>query len=125
MVDLMKRVSALALMLVAAISLTGCRPNYVTGSGTKVGTIIQISYDGTLVKTHEIEVVRGGMSNGSGGFSTKPFFATITDPGLLAKAQDAFDKQYEVNITYTEYWSAPLASDNDDNAFVNSIEPAK
>lgn len=99
--------------------------NYVVGSGSKVGTIIQVSNDGNIFKTHELEIIKGGMANGSGGFSTTPFYATINDPGLLAAAQDAFNKQYEVKITYTEYANAPFASDNQANAFVNSIEPVK
>lgn len=104
-----------------AAVLTGC--THVTGGGVHVGNIIQLSDDGLFVKTHEIEVVRGGMNGGSGSFSTKPFYGTINDPGLLAKAQDAFDKQYEVKVTYTTYFFTPLASDNGDT-FVTDIEPA-
>jgi hypothetical protein len=78
------------------------------------------------IKTWEIEIVRGGMNGGSGSFSTTPLHATINDAGLLAKAQDALDKQYEVKVTYTDYFCyvSSMKSEND-CVFITNIEPLR
>jgi hypothetical protein len=88
----------LFLISIMCLSLAAC--GYVTGRGEKVGTIIKLSKEGVFVKTWEAEIIRGGMSNGSGGFSSTPFFFTIDDNALLAKVQTAFDSQKEIKIHY-------------------------
>lgn len=80
------------------ILLSGC--GYVTGSGEKIGTVIKLSKEGIFVKTWEAEIIRGGMNNGSGGFSTIPFFFTIDDEAMLPQVQAAFDSGKEVKIHY-------------------------
>lgn len=86
------------LIIALCFSLGGC--GYVTGSGQKVGTVIKLAKEGVIFKTWEAEIVRGGMSNGSGGFSTTPFFFTIDDETMLQKVQAAFDSQKEIKIHY-------------------------
>lgn len=109
-------------MYALAAALSGCGWN--TGNGEKVGTVIKIAQQGMWHKTWEAEIVRGGMVNGSGGFSTTPLHLTISDgdTGNLQRLQDAFDKQYEVKVKYVTYMFAPWASDTE-NHFAVSVEP--
>lgn len=103
------------------LCVAGCSTmqTHVTATGTKVGTVIKVANEGAIVKTWEVELVRGGMSNGSGGFSTTPLHATINDEKLLAQAQEALDQQYEVEVTYVTYWGPmPFASANTDDRFL-------
>ena len=91
----MKKLIALSFV---CILLSAC--GHVTGDGEKVGTIIKLSKEGVVFKTWEAEIIRGGMSNGSGGFSAKPFYFTIDDETMLPQVQSAFDSQKEVKIHY-------------------------
>lgn len=113
------------LSLIAVLALCGC--GHVTGNGTRIGTIIKLSDEGWWHKTHEIEIVRGGMNAASGGFGVKPFFATISDQYTYEQAQKYFNDQTEVEISYTEtaasIWASECAGDDEDCAFVTSITP--
>ena len=111
-------------VLIIALFLGGCGWN--SGNGEKVGNVIKIAQEGAWHKTWEVEIIRGGMSNGSGGFSTTPLHLTISDddPVDLAKLEDAFDKQYEVKVRYTTVVFAPWSSQYD-NHFAVSVEPLK
>lgn len=94
----------------AVLAMTGC--THLTGSGEKVGSVIKVSSEGQVFKTNEVEIVRGGMSNGSGGFSTTPLYATVNDDAILAQLKDALNKQYEVKVYYRDYFATPLSSDS-------------
>ena|ERR1700682_3283491 len=72
----------------------------MTGRGEKVGTVIKLSQEGYFFKTWEGELIRGGMNNGSGAFSTKPLHFTVDNADLLPQVQRAFDEQKEVVVTY-------------------------
>jgi hypothetical protein len=98
--------------------------NRITGQGTKVGTVIKLSQEGFFsgCKTWEGELIRGGLANGSGGFSTTPLYFTINDLGLLKDTQAALDGQYEVEVTYTSYFGPYMcASENQGNHFLTGI----
>lgn len=110
-------------VFVAAMFLTGCGVN--TGRGEKVGTIIKLAQEGVFNKTWEAEIVRGGMNNGTGAFSTTPLHLTITDPDTVAKAQDAFEKQYEVKVKYVSTLMAPWSSQSQENKFAVDIQPLR
>jgi hypothetical protein len=99
------------------LTVTGC--TRITGQGEKVGSVIKVSNEGLLFKTNEVEIVRGGMNNGSGAFSTTPLNVTVNDPGILAKIQDALDKQYEVKVRYVDYFWTPLSSDSNSRYLVD------
>lgn len=119
----MKKLSAMVVAPLVLL-LAGC--TRIVGTGDKVGSVIKVSNEGTFSKTNEIEIVRGGMNGGSGGFSTTPLLATINDPGILAKANDALDKQYEVKVKYVDYFECtPWVSDSPGCRFITSIEPLK
>jgi hypothetical protein len=106
------------------LMLSGCSGRLVN-QGEKVGSVIKVAQQGMWVKTWEIEVVRGGMSNGSGAFSTTPLHATINDPDLLKKAQKAFDEQYEVKVTYNDYYCWTSMQSESSCVFVSSIDPLR
>lgn len=111
----------LIVMAIVAIALSGCTA--VTGHGTKVGTVIKLSQEGLFCKTWEGELIRGGMSSGSGGFSTTPLHFTINDPALLRQVQDALDRQYEVEVTYTSYLGPfPCASGHGSDLFLTTLK---
>jgi hypothetical protein len=110
-------------LVICMLFLSGC--GHVTGNGNRVGTIIKLSDEGWWHKTHEIEIVRGGMTSASGGFGVKPFFATISDDYTYQRAQQYFNSQTEVEITYTEtfgsWWASQCDGDDEDCAFVTNI----
>ena len=117
----MRQILAICVLAATAL-LAGCGVN--TGRGEKVGTIIKLSQEGIFNKTWEAEIVRGGMNNGNGAFSTTPLHLTITDSDTVTKAQDAFDKQYEVKVKYVSTLFAPWSSEHD-NKFAVDIEPLR
>jgi len=108
-------------VVTAALALTGCSGRIVN-QGEKVGTVIKLAQQGFFVKTWEGELIRGGMSNGSGGFSTKPLEFTINDEGLRRKVQDALDNQYEVRVTYNDYFCYTSIASENGCLFLSSIE---
>lgn len=117
----------LIIILALIVSVVwGCSAscNRVVEQGTKVGTVIKLSQDGVLssCKTWEGELIRGGLSNGSGGFSTTPLYFTVNDPHLLQEVNKALDGQYEVEISYASYFGPYFcASGNLGNYFLTGI----
>ena len=120
----MKRLTLL-LLLVGMISLaTGCGVNTSPGSGEKIGQIVKLSNQGMLCGTWEGQLIRGGMSGGSGSFGTVPFDFTIEDEAMAKKAQEFMQNQTEVVIKYRMegiYWTCRSESEGH---FLVSIEPA-
>ena len=114
----MKRNLFIVTLAGIAIFATGCGIHQ--GSGEKIGTIVKVSDDGVFHATWEAEVIKGGMGNGSGSFSTKPEWVTLTTPQDVAFAQKAMNEQREVVIDYTEMMAAPWSSDTE-NKFVTAI----
>jgi hypothetical protein len=112
-------------LVVVTICFIAC--GHVTGNGTRVGTIIKLSDEGWWHKTHEIEIVRGGMNAASGGFGVKPFFATISDEYTYQQAMQYFNTQTEVEINYTDlfgsFWSSECNGEDENCAFVLTIVP--
>lgn len=99
-----------AVFLGAVAVLSGC--GHVVATGMKIGTPIKVADEGFWIKTHEVEIVRGGMANGSGSFSTTPLYVTVTDENSMRVMQEALDKQQEVEVTYVETWGCPFTSDS-------------
>ena len=113
----MKRMT---LLLFSVLVLSGC---WHTGSGQKIGTIIKISKQGLFFKTWEVEIVKGGLNGGSGAFSPTPVYVTVEDTQFLSLAQEAFNNQREIVVTYDHESVCPFRSDTDGN-FVTSIRYA-
>ena len=110
------KLTSILLLILAILPLSGCTK--LTGSGEKVGSVIKVAHEGLFFKTDEVEIVRGGMSNGSGGFSTTPLKGTVNDDALLAQLKDALNNQYEVKVQYRDYFYTPLSSDSDSRYIV-------
>lgn len=103
---------------IAATLLAGCTP---VPSGQKNGTITKLAQTGTINKTWEAEIVRGGSFTGGTGVQGAAFDFTIDNPMLLQQVRDAFDNQREVRITYHKTWPAFWSSDSD-GYFLDKIE---
>lgn len=68
-------------------------------SGQKIGQIVKLSNDGFFVKTCEVELIRGGFSDGSGVMGNV-FHFTIEKEELKTIAKKAMESQKEVIIEY-------------------------
>lgn len=98
--------------------------NLSHGTGEKMGNVVSINYRGLMKPTWEAQIIRGGISDGSGAFGT-PFNFTVEDPALLAKLQEYSKAKDEVVIRYRiEGLYSPFRSESGGN-FLTDIEPAK
>lgn len=107
------------------VCLCGC---WTTQQGEKIGTVVKIAKEGLWFKTWEVEIIKGGMSNGSGGFGVKPFDATVSNQKILAVLQNAINNQQEVKITYhveAFTWPTRNESHEGENRFIDSVEILK
>jgi hypothetical protein len=103
--------------------VSGCGINTSPGSGTKVGQIVKVSCQGMLFKTTEAELIRGGMTGGSGVVGMTPFDFTVPDK-FKDQVQKAMETQEEVVITYSMdgfWWNANSESEGH---FLTGIQPA-
>ena len=115
-------IKKICLMTIMCVTLSGC---LTKNSGEKVGIITKVSHEGMIpfCKTHEVEIVRGGLSNGSGTLGGA-FHFTVNDADLLVKVVDAMEKQQEVKIYYHEeaflLWTH--CESHSDSVFLDKIE---
>lgn len=124
----MKLVSRFFLFLLVfgtVICATGCGCNGSPGSGEKIGQIVKVSEVGMMSKTFEGQLIRGGMTGGSGTAGTPPFDFTIESEEMAQKAREYMQSQTEVVIHYrTEFVYSEFRTENG-GVFLTSIEPAK
>jgi hypothetical protein len=118
------RKSLYFLVLSAAISM-GCGINSTPGSGEKVGQIVKLSKQGIISQTWEGQLIRGGMSNGSGTVGTQPFNFTIQDDITAKKVREFMENQTEVVISYNMEGVYSAFRSDSSGHFLTSIEPAK
>lgn len=110
----------LPLMLVL---LAACSINTSPGDGEKIGQVVKISKVGIIGVTWEAQLIRGGMSGGSGSFGTTPFDFTIESDSLAKVVTDYMDNQIEAVIKYhTEGLFSPFRSESQGH-FLVSIVP--
>ena len=108
--------------LLCFLFFTGCHFNANPGKGSKIGKIVKLSQEGIFNKTWEGELIRGGLTDGSGTLGNT-FCFTIEDESLLPIAFEAFENQYEVVLTYTkETFTSFTRSQCDSPAFVTKIQ---
>ncbi len=105
-------------LVLSLFTLSGCID---TGTGSNVGIITKIAKQGVICPTWEAEIVRGGMSNGS-GVNGQSFHFTIQDDATAALVQQAMDTQSEVKINYRTEFATMCRSDSPANAFLTHIE---
>lgn len=100
----------------------GCHVNSNPGRGKKIGKIVKLSKEGVFSKTWEGELIRGGLTDGSGTLGTS-FEFTIEDEKLVSVAFKAFENQSEVILTYRkEYFTSLSRSECSSPSFVERIE---
>ena len=68
--------------------------------GEKIGTLVKIANEGFWWKTHEGELIRGGMNDGSGSIG-KSFHFTIERDDIFEIAQKAMNDNKQVHIYVT------------------------
>lgn len=98
--------------------LSGC---WTTEKGEKIGILVKSSKEGLFIKTNEAELIRGGMTDGSGGFGTQKFDFTIEDEEMLEIANEALENSKKVKIKYHREF-ATLWRCESNNYFLDSIE---
>ena len=111
-----KNVIALAILSVA---LSGC---WDTGDGERVGQVIKLNKQGTFCKTWEAEIIKGGMSAGSGAMGGAFYFTVPNNNQVLLKTlTDAMNSGQEVRVHYNMELVTFCRSDSD-NHFVDKVE---
>jgi len=109
----------------ALITLSGCIQD---STGEKVGGITRLSHEGwiPLCKTWEGELIRGGLSNGSGVIGGAPFRFTVPSDDLMQQVKQALEAQKEVKIHYHHEMFLLLGrcSSKSDAYILDSIEVA-
>ena len=103
-------------MVLVAASLSGC---WVTGEGEKVGVITKLAKEGSFIGTWEAEIVRGGLTGGS-GVNGQSFHFTIENEKLVKQVEAAMEAGNEVQIKYVREKFAPFRSETGNN-FLKSI----
>src|SRR5882724_7912683 len=87
--------------IVFGIAGTSCDSpgiNISHGTGTKIGQIVKLSKQGWSRKTWEGQLIRGGMSDGSGSFGTTPFDFTVENEEMSKVVDKYMRDQVEVVI---------------------------
>lgn len=106
----------------ALFVLFGCGVHTSPGSGQKVGQIVRLSKIGLLCETWEGELIRGGMTDGSGTVGTVPFHFTVENQALVEKALDCMTKQTEVVVFWQQEGVYSACRSESGGAFLTAIE---
>jgi hypothetical protein len=121
----MKHLSLIASLFVLAF-VPGCGCNiHHPGKGQKIGQIVKLSYGGVFRDTWEGQLIRGGLSDGSGTVGIAPFDFTVEDKALIPIIQGYMSNQTEVIITYQTEGIYSVLRSNSGGDFLLSIQPAK
>jgi hypothetical protein len=95
-------------------------------SGVKRGVVVKLAEEGIFVKTQEAELIRGGLTNGSGVAGGEVFTFTVSDPAVLQQIRQALDTGDEIEIKYERpLLSVPLSRQIMSNPFVTSVIPVQ
>ncbi len=95
-------------------------------SGVKRGVVVKLAEEGIFVKTQEAELIRGGLTNGSGVAGGEVFTFTVSDPEVLQQIRQALDTGEEIEIKYERpLFSVPLSRQIMSNPFVTSVIPVR
>lgn len=105
------------------LHLTGCGVNN-PAKGSKIGQVVKVTHSGVFSKTWEAQLIRGGMSNGSGAFGVTPFDFTIENEEQAKQVQEYMDKQTEVIITYRSEGIYSAFRTDSGGHFLETIRPA-
>jgi hypothetical protein len=114
----------LIVLLAILVCFAGCGINFDPGNGEKIGQIVKVSHEGIYTETWEAQLIRGGLTSGSGAFGTVPFNFTIEDEALVKKVQGYMQNQTEVIIKYRIEGIYSRFRSGSQGHFLVSIEPA-
>jgi len=93
----------LFLMFIVCIIGCGCTVN-TPSEGEKIGRIVKLSREGFFCKTWEGELIRGGITDGSGSMGISFHFTVEADSArgqiLLNLLHEAMQSQSEVILSY-------------------------
>ena|SRR3990167_4123715 len=109
--------------LLAGIALSGCICN-VPSNGEKVGQIVKVEETGVVCKTFEAELIRGGLTGGSGVAGGAPLHFTVRGD-LVGEAQEAMKTNAEVVVKYDRALVANRCLTASDGYFAKEINAAR
>lgn len=92
------------------------------GEGQKIGQIVKVSKEGILAKTWEAQLVRGGVTDGSGTIGQAWNF-TIPDAALAKEAIRMMESQREVIVRYTQEGVCSMSRTETACVFAKAIVP--
>lgn len=109
----------LILALAPLVLMTGC---YNIGQGEKIGQVVKVNEaSGLIYKTVEVEIIRGGFSNGSGTNGQALHFTIENNPNAVALVKKAMIDGSEIKVQYHEELATIGRSDSG-NTFGDKIE---
>lgn len=111
--------------IVVLVALCGCGVNTNPGSGEKVGQVVRFTEEGLFCKTWEGQLIRGGMTGGSGAIGVVPFEFTIEDRATAERIQQYMRDQTEILIRYEMEGVYSLCRTGSQGHFLVSVEPTK
>jgi len=106
------------MMAVLCATLAGC---WDTGDGERVGQVVKLNKQGLFCKTWEGEILKGGLSSGSGAVGGS-FHFTVEDKNitLVDTLKQAQDSGAEVKLHYNMEAATLCRSDSNDH-FVDRV----
>jgi hypothetical protein len=113
------RIASLLLLVGAA----SCGVNNQPGDGEKIGQVVRLSKVGVMCKTWEGQLIRGGMSGGSGTIGMVPFDFTIESDAMAKDLEKYMREQTEVSITYNTEFIYGLCRSDSQGHFLTSVRP--
>jgi len=124
-IEIMIACVILAMLVGSVASFKGCAVNTSPGTGEKIGQIVKLSKQGMMSKTWEAQLIRGGISGGSGSVGGVPFDFTVEKDSDAELIQGFMKNQTEIVIKYRiEGFYGSWRSESKGH-FLVSIEPAK
>lgn len=109
--------------LIILILLTGLLQGcWIVETGIREGNIIKVADEGFFCKTHEIEIIKGGLSEGSGSFGVEPFNFTVESEEVLNTLKKAQNERKEVRVYYHREVISWCRTETFDSAFVDKVE---
>jgi hypothetical protein len=115
-----KLLFVLILLIVAALAFVTFR-SY--SDGTRVGTLTKLSRKGYIFKTHEGQLMTGGMTDGTGTFSSQVWEFSVDDANQTAiDALNLSQKMGQRVAVHYEEKIFQLPWNGDTKYFVTSVE---
>ena len=104
---------ALVLGGLMAVGSVACGHGIYSGSGKKIGQVLQLGSHGMVCATYEGKLARGGLNGGSGAVGGV-FEFTVEGDELFKALIEAMEKQEEIEVTYEKVtFSGPCTSESD------------